>query len=109
MEFIETPIFTKLVGQLLSDDDYSDLQEALIGNPKIGHLIRGGNGLRKMRWLSSLGNRGKRGGVRIIYYNISNARILMIFGYAKSDQENMTTQQLNSLKTLAKGKLYERK
>jgi mRNA-degrading endonuclease RelE of RelBE toxin-antitoxin system len=66
MEFIETTIFTKQVHALLSDEDYSELQEALILNPLAGSLIRGSGGLRKIRWF--VGASGKRGGVRIIYY-----------------------------------------
>ncbi len=49
MEFIETTIFTKQVHALLSDEDYSELQEALILNPLAGSLIRGSGGLRKIR------------------------------------------------------------
>jgi hypothetical protein len=55
MVFAETPVFTKLVKQLLSDDEYRQLQEVLLTRPEAGDLIPGSGGLRKIRW----GIRGK--------------------------------------------------
>jgi hypothetical protein len=66
MQFIETSVFTKRIAEMLTDDEYHALQETLIQNPKAGPLIPGGKGLRKYRWAAS--GKGKRGGVRIIYY-----------------------------------------
>ena len=60
MEIVETPIFTKRIKDVLSDDEYSKLQWALVIDPEIGQLIPGGKGLRKLRWAISGG--GKRGG-----------------------------------------------
>jgi len=60
MVFIETPIFTKLVKELLSDEEYRSLQEALLLRPETGDVIPGGGGLRKIRWRMS--GKGKRGG-----------------------------------------------
>jgi len=69
MIIIETPIFTKLLTGLMSDDEYKDLQEALVTRPEMGALIKNSGGLRKLRW--SLGGRGKSDGVRVIYYWMS--------------------------------------
>ena len=66
MIIVETTVFTKLIGQLMDDDRYRELQALLIENPEIGDLIQGSGGLRKIRW--KLTGRGKRGGVRVIYY-----------------------------------------
>jgi len=66
MKFIETPVFTRAVVELLKDEDYRLLQLALLLRPELGRVIRGSGGLRKMRW--SLPGRGKRGGIRVIYY-----------------------------------------
>mgnify|MGYP001819815378 CR=1 FL=1 len=60
MIIIETTVFTRLVGQLMQDDRYRELQEHLIENPEIVDLIQGSGGLRKIRW--KLTGRGKRGG-----------------------------------------------
>lgn len=66
MRFVETPVFTRAVTSLLSDEEYRQLQLALLIRPEQGALIRGSGGLRKLRWGAQ--GRGKRGGVRVIYY-----------------------------------------
>ena len=66
MRFVETPVFTASVTLLLSDEEYRQLQLALLIRPEQGVLIRGSGGLRKLRWGAR--GRGKRGGVRVIYY-----------------------------------------
>jgi hypothetical protein len=66
MELIETPIFTKRISSILSDDEYGQMQWALAINPEAGPVIPGGGGLRKLRWRAS--GKGKRGGIRVIYY-----------------------------------------
>jgi hypothetical protein len=58
MEFIETPTFTRLVLDLMEDEDYAKMQLALAKNPGMGKIIPGGGGIRKMRWAGS--GRGKR-------------------------------------------------
>jgi mRNA-degrading endonuclease RelE of RelBE toxin-antitoxin system len=64
--FIETRLFSQLVGEYLSDDEYASLQKTLVANPQAGTLIPGSGGVRKIRW--AVRGRGKRGGVRVIYY-----------------------------------------
>jgi mRNA-degrading endonuclease RelE of RelBE toxin-antitoxin system len=64
--FIETRLFTRLVQQYLSEDDYRRLQLELIKNPEAGPVIRGSGGVRKLRWKAA--GRGKRGGYRIVYF-----------------------------------------
>jgi hypothetical protein len=94
-----TTVFTKLIGQLMDDDHYRELQELLIENPEIGDLIQGSGGLRKIRW--KLTGRGKRGGVRVIYYwAVSVDQIRMLYVYSKSDQENLTKDQLKVLRQI---------
>jgi mRNA-degrading endonuclease RelE of RelBE toxin-antitoxin system len=97
MVFIETPIFTKGITQLLSDDEYQKLQRTLLINPEKGVLIRGSGGLRKMQW--KLGTHGKTGGIRVIYYwYVSEEQIYMLFVYPKNQQEDLTPTQLKFLK-----------
>lgn len=50
MRFVETPVFTRAVTSLLSDEEYRQLQLALLIRPEQGALIRGSGGLRKLRW-----------------------------------------------------------
>ena len=97
MVIIETSLFTKQVQKLLSDEEYADLQAALVQRPDTGQLIVGSGGLRKMRW--RLSKQGKRGGVRVIYYwAVRPNQLLMI--YPKSQQEDLTPEQLRVLKTI---------
>ena len=77
MLVVETPVFTRRVLKLLTDDDYRLLQHELVARPDVGNIIRGSGGLRKVRWAAT--GRGKRGGVRIIYYWLSIARSFLCF------------------------------
>lgn len=66
MVITETPICSKQLLATLSDDEYRELQRDLLGHPEAGKVIPGSGGLRKLRW--AFDGRGKRGGVRLIYY-----------------------------------------
>ena len=99
MVFLETSIFTRLVTELLSDFEYSELQQALLDNPERGDVIRGTDGLRKLRW--RYGSKGKRGGIRTIYYWAkSDEQILMLFIYKKSRQDDLTNEQRKKLRKI---------
>jgi hypothetical protein len=101
MEIIEAPIFTKRILGMLSDEEYKELQWALIANPVAGKVIPGGNGLRKIRWAIVGG--GKRGGLRIIYYYLTReSKIYLILAYNKSEQVDLTKAQLKMLSDYVK-------
>ncbi|MEW5944305.1 MAG: type II toxin-antitoxin system RelE/ParE family toxin [Pseudomonadota bacterium] len=101
MIFLETSFFSKVIQSLLSDDEYHDLQAALMENPARGDLIPGGAGLRKLRWARR--SSGKSGGLRAIYYwAVAQDQILMVFAYPKSKMENLTDRQLAELAKVAK-------
>jgi hypothetical protein len=99
MIIIETPIFTRLMQELMSDDEYTQLQQALVNRPDLGDLIQGSGGLRKVRW--KLVGTGKSGGVRAIYYWVTNDdHIRMLYVYPKGKQENLTKDQIKQLKII---------
>ena len=101
MELIETPIFTKKIGGILSDDVYRQLQWTLAVNPEAGPVIPGSGGIRKLRWSAS--GKGKSGGARIIYYVYArDHKIYLLYPYKKSDQEDLTHEQLRILREYAK-------
>ncbi len=52
----------------MDDDQYSSLQQYLLKSPRAGDVIAGTGGLRKLRWADPGRSKGKRGGLRIIYY-----------------------------------------
>lgn len=102
MLFIETPIFTRTMTALItSDDDYRTLQAAIAMRPEAGDVIRGGGGLRKVRWADQ--NKGKRGGLRIIYYwDKPRDRVYMLFAYRKRRRDDLTRDQVRLLRKLVK-------
>jgi mRNA-degrading endonuclease RelE of RelBE toxin-antitoxin system len=101
MRFIETPVFTREVKKLLNDDEYRALQLALLLRPEQGDLIPRTGGLRKIRW--GIKRRGKRGGVRVIYYwdkKLETFYLLLVF--PKSKQEDLTPEQTRILSRLVR-------
>lgn len=99
MMIIETSIFTRRVRVLLTAEEYRQMQIALVLQPDLGDIIPGSGGLRKLRW-SGLG-KGKRGGVRVIYYwVVSRERILMLLIYAKGEQDDLSRDQLKVLRKI---------
>ncbi len=101
MLFIETPTFTRLITTLLSDDEYAGLQAELAVDPERGDLIRGGGGIRKIRY--AIKGRGKSGGIRAIYYWVrSDNQILMLVAYPKSQKDNLTATETAILRRLVK-------
>jgi hypothetical protein len=99
MLIVETAIFTRRIQALISDEQYRLLQLQLIAQPDVGKVIPQSGGLRKLRW--SLSGRGKRGGIRVIYYwSASRETILMLFVYAKNEQDDLTRQQLKILRKI---------
>src|SRR6476659_1210060 len=97
LTFIETRLFTKLVPQYLSDDEYAALQQALVADPTAGDLIRGSGGVRKLRW--SVAGRGKRGGIRVIYYlRLKQGEIWMLTVYAKNEADSIPAHLLRRIR-----------
>lgn len=83
----------------MSDENYKELQDALVNRPNMGPIIQGTVGLRKIRW--TLKGRGKRGGVRVIYYWMTaDEQIYMLYIYPKSEQEDLTSEQKKLLKQI---------
>ena len=96
MRFIESPVFTRSLRRHLDDEQYRALQLALALRPAQGALIPGGGGLRKLRW--SAEGRGKRGGVRTIYYwAVEEYLCYMLYVYAKNEQGDVSPTQLRAL------------
>lgn len=105
MTFYETDIFTEQITRLISDDSYGELQSQLIIDPEAGDLIPKSNGLRKIRWKAQ--GRGKRGGIRVIYYLVHREEIFMLYAYAKNERENITPEQAKKLKELVEHHLKQ--
>lgn len=99
--FIETSIFTRQIVELLSDEEYQDLQADLMEAPDRGDLIQGGGGIRKVRCAAK--GKGKSGGIRVIYYWLrDDGQIFMLLAYPKLEQDDLTDQQTTVLRNLVK-------
>ena len=97
MEYIESPLFSKLINSYLEDEEYAAFQWDLALHPEKGDLIPGSGGLRKVRWAGK--GRGKRGGVRVIYYYKNReGQIWLLTIYAKNEDENIPVSILKRIK-----------
>lgn len=97
ISFVEARLFTRLVQEFLSDDEYAQLQQLLIEEPETGKVIPGSGGIRKMRW--GVAGRGKRGGLRVIYFlRAGRGQIWMLTLYPKNVADNIPARILKQIK-----------
>jgi hypothetical protein len=97
--FIESPVFTRQLTELLTDEEYASLQRHLALYPEAGKLIQGTGGLRKLRW--ARGHRGKRGGVRAIYfYAVSEHQVRLLLIYGKGVKDDLSAAEKKVLRAL---------
>jgi mRNA-degrading endonuclease RelE of RelBE toxin-antitoxin system len=90
---IETPTFQKESAKVWVEEERLEFIAWIAANPEAGDVIPGADGARKVRW--SVQGKGKRGGVRVIYFNLSGEEIVLLAAiYAKADQENMTAKAI---------------
>ena len=95
--FIETKLFTRLVQEYLTDEEYSKLQWFLAADPEVVPLIPGTGGVRKLRWQAP--GRGKRGGYRVIYYvKRADSVIWMLTMYPKNVMESIPAKILRQIR-----------
>lgn len=93
----ETPTFIKTITAICSDEERQDFINWISCNPEAGDVISGSGGIRKLRWGKQ--GVGKRGGVRIIYFNMLSAgEISLLIAYTKSKFDNLSTEFLLKLK-----------
>jgi len=98
LTFIETPVFTEIVTDLLEDEDYRQMQEHLLIYPTAGDVIVGTAGCRKLRWRVSGRQGGKSGGMRVIYYFRSTSdQIIFLLAYDHRSVDDLTPAQKRQL------------
>lgn len=94
---IETAVFQRYADEIWSVVERQEFIVWLANNPLAGDVIPGTGGLRKVRWGRS--GMGKRGGARVIYYNLLNdGQIWLLIAYTKAKFDNLPTSFLNQLR-----------
>ena len=96
MRFVETTVFTAAIRRHLDDEQYRQLQIALMLRPEQGPVIPGAGGLRKVRWATA--GAGKRGGLRVIDdWAPGDQAFYLVYAYTKSEQGDLTPAQTRQL------------
>src|SRR5246127_4985655 len=109
MEFLEAPTFTRYVSRYLTDDEYRELQNRLAAAPDHGDVIPGTGGFRKLRWADPRRGKGRRGGLRVIYYYFpGDEQIWLMAVYGKDEADNLTPKEKKALHTAIAVELKQR-
>ena len=108
--FVELPAFQRHRAEYLDDESFSALQAALVADPEAGDVIRDTGGLRKVRFADSRRGKGKRGGLRVIYYWWVPGRQFWLFTlYGKGEVSDLTAEQRKVVREVLKAELKARK
>jgi len=108
--FIELPAFERYRPEYLDDEVLQAVQQALMSHPECGDLIEGTGGLRKMRWVDQRRGKGKRGGLRIIYFWWEGMSQFWLFTlYGKDEMTDLGPAQRAQMKTMVKAEMEARK
>jgi len=108
--FVELPAFERYRSDYLDDQGFLSLQEELMKNPEAGDLIEGTGGLRKLRFADGRRGKGKRGGLRVIYFWWDGKSQFWLFTlYGKDEVVDLTPVQKAQLKVMVKRELEARK
>ena len=108
--FIELPSFERHRQDYLEDAEFRDLQNQLMDNPEAGDIIEGTGGLRKMRFADAKRGKGRRGGLRVIYYWwLAGEQFWLFTIYNKDEKDDLSPTQKKILKELIKQELEARR
>ena len=108
--FVELPAFAKYRADYLDDEGFRGLQQAMLKNPEAGDVIEGTGGLRKLRHGDPRRGKGKRGGLRVIYYWWDGGRQFWLFTlYDKDEMQNLSAEEKKLLKAMLKAELEARR
>ena len=107
---VELPAFERHRAEYLDDDGFSALQRESMRNPAAGEVIEGTGGLRKMRFADKRRGKGKRGGLRVVYYWWGAGMQFWLYTlYDKDEMADLTPQQRKALKAMLKVELDSRR
>ena len=108
--FVELPAFSRHRAEYLTDEGLRALQNVLLKNPAAGEVIEGTGGLRKVRHGDPRRGKGKRGGLRVIYFWWGPGRQIWLFTlYDKDEMDDLTAKERSMLKDMLKRELEARR
>lgn len=108
--FVELPAFARYRADYLGDDEFRELQQSMLKNPEGGDVIEGTGGLRKLRHGDPRRGKGKRGGLRVIYYWWGGGRQFWLFTlYDKDESSDLNADEKKVLKKMLKAELEARR
>jgi hypothetical protein len=108
--FVELPAFTRFRADYLDDERFRALQIELMEQPEKGDVIEGTGGLRKLRRPDPRRGKGKRGGLRVIYYWWADGRQFWLFTlYDKAEMDDLSAKEKGLLKEMLKRELETRR
>ena len=108
--FVELPAFSRHLTEYLDDEGFRALQHELMGNPNKGDVIEGTGGLRKLRRPDPRRGKGKRGGLRVIYFWWEAGRQFWLFTlYDKAEMDDLSAKEKDLLKAMLKRELDARR
>ena len=108
--FVELPPFERNRAEYLDDEAFRRLQSLMMLNPGAGDAIPGTGGLRKLRFADERRGKGKRGGLRVIYYWWDAGSQFWLFTvYDKDEMPDLTAPQRKALKEMIKTELEARR
>ena len=108
--FVELPAFARFRSDYFDDHGFRGLQTAMMANPEAGDVIEGTGGLRKLRHGDPRRGKGKRGGLRVIYYWLSAGRQFWLFTlYDKDELKDLSTEEKKVLKGMLKAETEARR
>lgn len=108
--FLETPSFTRHLREYLTDDSFRELQRKLMEKPEMGSVMPGTGGFRKVRWEDPRRGKGKRSGLRIIYYYLTSDRQIWFFAiYDKDEAIDLTVEEKKMLKEAIRAEIAARR
>lgn len=98
-QFVEAPAFARFRDRYLDDDGFAELQQYLAKNPEAGDMVPSAGGIRKLRWRDPRRGKGRRGGLRVIYYCfLSEQEIWLLTLYDKDEAADLTKEERDQLR-----------
>lgn len=108
--FVELPAFARYRPDYLDEEGFRALQNDLMTSPEKGDVIEGTGGLRKLRQPDPRRGKGKRGGLRVIYFWWETGRQFWLYTlYNKGEMDDLSAKEKDLLRSMLKRELDARR